>query len=77
MPGSTPGPYEELFAIVAVEGTHEGIVGEIVPGMGMAPFVTGSRRALSVYIPIARERAAIEGKRLRIVRFTRADEEPL
>jgi hypothetical protein len=65
-------PIDELYAYISIDELgHEGILAQVIPGVGVAPFVTGSKSVLDKMRPFARAAAAAgrSSKRIRLVRF--------
>lgn len=66
---------ETLWAYVSVDATGEGILGTIVPGIGGVQMVTGSKNedVHTHFRKMAEEIGRATGKRVRLIRFTRAE----
>jgi hypothetical protein len=66
-------PIEELFAFLSIDATGEGICAAILPELGSTPLVTSKARFAELMKAKAQEIAALSGKPVQLVRFTRAD----
>ena len=73
-PGNTA-KIERLYAFMSVdEMGFNGIVAEILPGLGSTPLVTGSRKAAHALIPLAQSVARRSGKTVALFVFKREGE---
>jgi hypothetical protein len=64
---------ERLYAFLSVDADgNNGIVAEILPGLGSTPLVTGSRKAAHGLIPLAQKIAERTGKKVGLYVFERA-----
>lgn len=67
-------PITELYAFVADNADEEGIVGSILPGVGMTPLVAARDRTLKSMRAIAQQVANESGKEIRLIRMTMREE---
>lgn len=65
-------PLDELWAWVSVDDTGEGLIANIVPGIGATVLVTGRRSIAEQLRLYALEVSKRTDKRVRLVRFARA-----
>lgn len=65
-------PLADLFAFVSVDEAGEGIIASIIPDIGATLLVTGRLRITEKMKPLAEQAARQTGKRVRLVRFARA-----
>lgn len=77
MPGTTPGLFTEIWAIVSDEGDREAMVALHVPSIGWIPLKPGDQSIVDRFLDEARAIADETGKRLKIVSFRRGHEQPL
>jgi len=69
---------DRLYAFLSIdEQGRNGIVAEILPGLGSTPLVTGSRAIAKSMIPIAAKVAARTGKTVGLFAFKRVEFEEL
>ena len=66
---------DTLYAFIAENPHGEGIVAEIVPGVGATPFVTGSKVIRDQFLEESVKAAAKNGITVRMVTFTRTEEQ--
>ena len=66
-------PITELFAFVSLDAGGEGICASILPNLGSVALVTGRRSVAEQMKEFAREIAALSGKPVHMIRFTRAE----
>lgn len=64
---------DELFAFLSVDEGGEGICAAIIPNLGSTTLVTGRRNVAEQMKEFAAEIAQASGKRIEMIRFTRAD----
>jgi hypothetical protein len=69
---------ERLYAFLSVDGEgRNGVVAEILPGLGSTPLVTGSRKVAHSMIPIAQKVADRTGRTVGLFAFARVEGEEL
>lgn len=65
---------DRLYAFLSIDGEgRNGIVAEILPGLGSTPLVTGKRSVAKSMIPLAEKIAARTGKPIRLFVFQRVE----
>jgi len=70
-PGNTQ-QIDEVYVFMTIdEQRRNGIVAEILPGLGSTPLVTGSPRAAEMMKPVAQRIADKTGKTVGLFRFKR------
>jgi hypothetical protein len=63
---------DEIFVFMSIDRSgNNGIVADILPGLGSTPLVTGSARIAEKMKPMAEEVARRTGKRVGLFRFVR------
>jgi hypothetical protein len=69
---------ERVFAFLSIDSQgRNGIVAEILPGLGSTPLVTGSRKTAQTMIPLAQKVADRTGMRIGLFTFRRVEGEEL
>jgi hypothetical protein len=66
---------EKLYAFMSIdENGFNGIVAEIIPGLGSVPMVVGSRRLADKLIPVAEKLTRDSGVKIGLFAFSRVDQ---
>jgi hypothetical protein len=69
---------ERVYVFLSIDANgNNGVVAEILPGLGSTPLVTGSRKTARAMIPIAQKVADRTGKKVGLYVFARVEGEEL
>ncbi len=67
-------PIEYLYAALSIDDKgNEGIVAQIIPGMGGFPMVFGSKDKLDNAMPLIRDTVKLIKQKVRIFKFIKSD----